>query len=161
MLVQRESKNEAADSFLRQLDEDMGQAIQNLTRTQDRQKKYADQRRRDMELQVGDEFLLSMRNLQFVVTAGGIQKLGTLYCGPFKVMEKLIGGYKLDLPPNMKIHLVFHVSQLKLYRKPEDRRRKYSEPEPIVTPEGIKEYEVEEIVNHRKRRRGELQKWNT
>ena len=50
MLIQIETKNEAADSFLRQLAEDVDQAIQNLKKAQDRQKKYADQKRRDMEV---------------------------------------------------------------------------------------------------------------
>ena len=63
-----------------------------------------------MELQVGDEVLLSMKNLQFVITTGRSQKLGPLYCGPFKIVEKFIAAYKLDLPPHMKVHLVLHIS---------------------------------------------------
>ena len=74
------------------------------------------------------------------------------------MVEKLTAAYKLDLPPHMNIYLVFHVSQLKLYRKPEDNRRKYSKPDPIVTPDGTEEYEVEEVENHRKRRRGRTTK---
>ena len=42
MLIQVETKNEAADSFLRQLSEDLDQAKKNLQKVQDRQKKYAD-----------------------------------------------------------------------------------------------------------------------
>ena len=49
---------------------------------------------------------------------------------------------------------MFHVSQLKLYKKPEDTMRMYSKPGPVVIAAGEEEFEVEEIINHRKRRRG-------
>ena len=49
---------------------------------------------------------------------------------------------------------MFHVSQLKLYRKPEDTTWRYNKPGPIVTAAGEEEFEVEEIINHIKRRRG-------
>ena len=55
LLSQVESKNEAANSFLRQLEEDVAQALLNLKRAQERQKNYADKKRRELELQVGDE----------------------------------------------------------------------------------------------------------
>ena len=125
MLSQVESKNEAADSFLRQLEEDMAQAVENFKRAQGKQKRYADKRRRELELNIGDEVLLSTRNLLVQVAAGVSQKLGPLYCGPFTILEKLTSAYRLDLPPHMKVHPVFHVSQLKLYRKPEDSMRRY------------------------------------
>ena len=41
----------------------MAQALLNLKRAQERQKNYADKKRRELELQVGDEVLLSTRNL--------------------------------------------------------------------------------------------------
>ena len=55
LLSQVESENEAADSFLCQLEEDLAQALENLNRAQDKQKKCADKKRRELELQVGDE----------------------------------------------------------------------------------------------------------
>ena len=154
LLSQVESKNEAADSFLRQLEEDVAQAIRNLKRAQVKQKGYADQRRRELEFQVGDQVLLSTKNLPVQVAAGGSRKLGPLYCGPFTVLEKYTAAYKLKLPPHMKVHPIFHVSQLKLYRKPTNEDRTYQKPDPILTAAGEEEFEVEEIINHRKRRRG-------
>ena len=99
LLSQAESKNAAADAFLRQLEEDVAHALENLQRAQDRQKRYADRRRRDLELQVGDEVLLSTRNLLVQGAARGSSKLGPLYCGPFKILEKYTAAYKLELPP--------------------------------------------------------------
>ena len=69
-----------------------------------------------MEFQVGDEVLLSTRTLPVKVAAGGSKKLGPLYCGPFRILEKYTLAYHLELPQHMQIHLVFHVSQLKLCR---------------------------------------------
>ena len=91
----------------------MAHTIQTLKRAQDKQKQYAGRRRSELELQVGDEVLLLTRNFPVKVVAGGSQKLGPLYYGPFIVLEKYTPAYKLDLPPHMKVHPIFHVSQLK------------------------------------------------
>ena len=96
----------------------MAQALQNLRRAQDRQKEYANRRRRDVEFQVGDEVLLSTRTLPVKVATGGSKYLGPLYCGPFKILVKYTSAYHLELPQHMQIHPVFDVSQLKLYKKP-------------------------------------------
>ena len=115
---------------------------------QERRKTYADKKRRELELQVGDEVSLSTKNLLVQVVAGGSRKLGPLYCGPFTLLEKLTLAYRLDLPPHMRVHPMFHVSQLKLYRKPEDTMRTCWKLDPIITAVGEDEFEVEEITNH-------------
>ena len=71
------------------MSEDLDQAKQKLQKAQDRQKRYANQKRRDIEIQIGDEVLLSTKTLPVAVAAGGSRKLGPLYCGPFKVLEEL------------------------------------------------------------------------
>ena len=43
---------------------------------------------------------------------------------------------------------MFHVSQLKLYKKPEDTMREYRKPDPVITAAGEEEFEVEGIINH-------------
>ena len=43
---------------------------------------------------------------------------------------------------------------MKLYRNLEDTTRTYRKPDPIITVAGEEEFEVEEIINHQKRRRG-------
>ena len=58
----------------------------------------------------------------------------------------------------MKVHLVFHVSQVKLCKKLVDASRTYQKPDPVLTATSQEEYEVEEIINHRKRRHGKRTK---
>ena len=111
-----------------------------------------------MEFQVGDEVLLSTRTLPVKVAVGGTRKLGPLYCGPFRILEKYTSAYHLELPQHMQIHPVFHVSQLKLYRKPTNEAQTYQKPDAIMTNASQEEYEVEEIINHRKRHRGRTTK---
>ena len=50
LLSQVESKNAAANAFLLHLEENVAHALENLRNAQDRQKRYVDKRRRDLEL---------------------------------------------------------------------------------------------------------------
>ena len=153
ILTDIETKNCAAEEFLEHLQRDLKTAIQNIKRAQENQKKQADKRRRPLEFRVGDDVLLSTR---YINTAGmgPSHKLGPLYIGPFKVLEKYSNAYKLKLPPNIQVHPVFHVSQLRLYRTSKGRRHPTAPPPPIITSEGHEEFIVDEIVEHRIRRRG-------
>ena len=54
----------------------------------------------------------------------------------------------------MKMHLVFHVLELKLYRRPTDVARTYKKLGPVIVDEGAEEFEVDETINHKKRNRG-------
>ena len=47
---------------------------------------------------------------------GSCAKLAPKYCGPFDMLSR-VGpvAYQLALPPNLKIHDVFHISILKKY----------------------------------------------
>jgi len=95
----------------------------NLQRAQQVQKKYADKKRIDVELQVGDLVLVKLQPYrQHSLALRKNQKLGLRYFGPFKVIDR-IGkvAYKLQLPTSAKIHPVFHISQLKLCRGQHDQ----------------------------------------
>jgi hypothetical protein len=73
------------------------------------------------------------------------------YVGPFKVTAQVNDvAYRLELPPSMPIHDVFHVSLLKPYKK---GTTPTPPPLPIVV-EGEYEYEVERILMHRDRKQG-------
>ncbi|GKF70045.1 hypothetical protein Tco_0203102 [Tanacetum coccineum] len=81
----------------------------------DRQKSYADSKRKPMQFQVGDKFMLKVSPWKGVVHFGKRGKLNPMYVGPFKVLEKAGEvAYKLDLPEELsRVHNTFHVSNLK------------------------------------------------
>nr|GFB47648.1 putative reverse transcriptase domain-containing protein [Tanacetum cinerariifolium] len=81
----------------------------------DRQKSYADLKRKPMEFQVGDKVMLKVSPWKGVVRFGKQGKLNPRYFGPFKVLERIGDvAYKLDLPEELsRVHNTFHVSNLK------------------------------------------------
>ncbi|KAK6147382.1 hypothetical protein DH2020_018294 [Rehmannia glutinosa] len=84
---------------------------------QNRQKNYADVRRRPLEFEVGDSVFINVAPMKGVMRFGKKGKLSPRYVGPY-VITKRIGkvAYELDLPGEMSaIHNVFHVSMLKKY----------------------------------------------
>jgi len=80
----------------------------------DRQKSYADSRRRPLEFQVGDKVFLKVAPWKGIIRFGVKGKLAPRYISPFEI-KKRIGpvAYRLELPVYLdKIHNVFHVSLL-------------------------------------------------
>ncbi|XP_021980777.1 uncharacterized protein LOC110876927 [Helianthus annuus] len=86
-----------------------------LKAAQDRQKAYADKRKRPIEFQVGDFVLLKVSPWKGIIRFRKRGKLGPRYIGPFKILAR-VGkvAYRLELPPALDgIHNTFHVSQLR------------------------------------------------
>ncbi|GJV97313.1 putative reverse transcriptase domain-containing protein [Tanacetum coccineum] len=91
------------------------QIKQTMQAARDRQKSYADLKRKPMEFQVGDKVMLKVLPWKEVVCFGKRGKLNPRYVGPFKVLEK-VGEvtYKLGLPEELsRVRNTFHVSNLK------------------------------------------------
>ena len=117
-------------------------AMQQLRMARDRYKSYADAHRKDIEFDVGDKVLLSTVNLN---KHNLNRKLYPKFVGPFPITAKVNDvAYRLDLPSNMPIHNVFHVSLLKPYYP----GRTPPPPMPLVV-DGELEYEVERILLHK------------
>nr|GFB41663.1 putative reverse transcriptase domain-containing protein [Tanacetum cinerariifolium] len=81
----------------------------------DRQKSYADLKRKPMEFQVEDKVMLKVSPWKGVVRFGKRGKLNHRYVGTFKVLERVGDvAYNLDLPEELSsVHNTFHVSNLK------------------------------------------------
>ena len=81
-------------------------------------KKIADERRKDLQLNIGDLVLVKLQPYRQTSVATRVSnKLSARYFGPFKILKR-IGSvtYQLEFPPTTQIHNVFHVSLLKLYK---------------------------------------------
>ncbi|KAK1415010.1 hypothetical protein QVD17_30779 [Tagetes erecta] len=86
-----------------------------MAAARDRQKSYADKRRKPLEFSVGDRVLLKVSPWKGVIRFGKRGKLNPRYVGPFKITKR-VGpvAYELDLPDELSgVHNVFHVSNLK------------------------------------------------
>nr|GEX79961.1 putative reverse transcriptase domain-containing protein [Tanacetum cinerariifolium] len=88
---------------------------QRIQPAQDRQKSYADLKRKPTEFKVGDRVMLKVSPWKGVVPFGKRGKLNPRYVGPFKVLAKVGDvAYRLKLPQELSsVHHTFHVSNLK------------------------------------------------
>ncbi|KAI3809549.1 hypothetical protein L1987_25526 [Smallanthus sonchifolius] len=86
-----------------------------LKAARDRQKSYADNRRKPLEFQIGDRVMLKVSPWKGVARFGNRGKLNPRYVGPFEILAR-VGplAYKLKLPQELSnVHDTFHVSNLK------------------------------------------------
>jgi hypothetical protein len=103
-------------------------------------------RKPDPILEKGDKVWLKRK---FIKTTRPSNKLDDKLLGPYAILEKIgTKAYKLELPPSMKIHPVFHLSLL------EPTTIKYSPipghtkpPPPAIIIDGQQEWEVKEIID--------------
>ena len=92
-----------------------------LKAASDRQKYYADLKRRDIAYEVGDKVFLKVSPWRKILRFGKKGKLSPRFIRPYEVLER-IGpvAYRLALPLELaKLHDVFHVSMLWRYRSGE------------------------------------------
>ena len=88
----------------------------NLKVEQDRKKSQANLKRTQKEFQVGEHIFIKVRPKKSSLILGSCAKLAPRNCGPFEILSR-IGQvvYHLALPPNLKVHNVFHIFVLKKY----------------------------------------------
>ncbi|KAD5960816.1 hypothetical protein E3N88_12288 [Mikania micrantha] len=101
--------------FIQETTDKIALIQERIKAARDRQKSYADNRRRPLEFQVGDRVMLKVSPWKGIFRFGKRGKLSPRFVGPFKILER-IGpvAYRLELPLELSnIHDVFHVSNLK------------------------------------------------
>ncbi|GJW90412.1 hypothetical protein Tco_0167965, partial [Tanacetum coccineum] len=86
-----------------------------LKAARDRQKSYADMRRKPLEFSVCDHVLLKVSPWKGVVRFGKKGKLAPRFVGPFEIIKRIgLVAYRLRLPKELNdVHDTFHVSSLK------------------------------------------------
>ncbi|GJS35093.1 putative reverse transcriptase domain-containing protein [Tanacetum coccineum] len=105
--------------------------------TRDRQKSYADVRRKPLKFQVGDKVMLKVSPWKGVIRFGKRGKLNPRYIRPFKIIAKVgTVAYRLELPEKLsRVHSTFHVSKFK----------KCMADEPLAIP--LDEIQVDDKLN--------------
>ncbi|GJY99898.1 putative reverse transcriptase domain-containing protein [Tanacetum coccineum] len=95
--------------------EKISQIKDRLKAARDRQKSYADKRRKPLKFSVGDYVLLKVSPWKGVVRFGKKGKLAPRFVRPFEIIEKAGPvAYRLDFPEELNgVHDTFHVSNLK------------------------------------------------
>ncbi|GJX29701.1 putative reverse transcriptase domain-containing protein, partial [Tanacetum coccineum] len=101
--------------IVRETTEKIIQIKHRLQASRDRQRSYADKRRKPLEFQVGDKVMLKVSPWKGVIRFGKRGKLNPRYIGPFKILAKVgTVAYQLELPEQLsRVHSTFHVSNLK------------------------------------------------
>ncbi|GKF28097.1 hypothetical protein Tco_0094439, partial [Tanacetum coccineum] len=86
-----------------------------LKAARDRQKSYADKKRKPLEYSVGDHVMFKVSHWKGVVHFGKKGKLELRFVGPFEIIERIDRvTYRLILPQELNgVHDTFHVSNLK------------------------------------------------
>nr|GEX88761.1 putative reverse transcriptase domain-containing protein [Tanacetum cinerariifolium] len=106
---------EALYEIVQETTDKIVQIKERLKVARDREKSYADKRRKPLEFSVGDKVLLKVSPRKGVVRFGKRSKLSPRYVGPFEIVER-VGpvAYRLRLLQELVgVHDTFHVSNLK------------------------------------------------
>jgi hypothetical protein len=117
--LQGSSPIEVVDTMLDSCQQLIDKLRRNLLKAQDKMKYFADQKRRDVSFATGQFVYVRLRPYRQKSVTNSYTKLSKRFYGPFRIIER-IGqvAYRLELPPDSKIHPVFHCSILKLHHGP-------------------------------------------
>ncbi|GKE28873.1 hypothetical protein Tco_1444257 [Tanacetum coccineum] len=109
------AEHQRPSEIVQETTEKIIQIKQRIQAAHDRQKNYADLKRKPMEFQVRDRVMLKVSPWKGVVRFGKRGKLNPIYFGPLKVLAKVGAvAYMLELPQELsRVHHTFHVSNLK------------------------------------------------
>ena len=112
------SPNPSVSAFVESQAQALIAAKDNILQAQRRQAFNADTRRRDHDFQVGDQVLLNAEDIVIAADRSRrSQKLLPRYIGPYTIVEQHSPvTFRVELPPSMKIHDMFHVDRFRRYQ---------------------------------------------
>jgi hypothetical protein len=152
-----------AHAILKRLEDDIREAQDNLLAAKTRQAYHANQHRAPEDVyQVGDLVMLSTKHRRRNYKRGGKKRVAKFMPrrdGPYKVIRAFPerSEYTLQLPGTSKTFPGFHAHLLTRH-VPNDPTlfpdRELTRPGPILGDDGEEEYNVEKIVDSRRRGRG-------
>ena len=103
----------SAHRFIQQIQLRHNAVTATLKVAQDRAKERHDKQRTIISYKIGDKVWLHLDKKRF---KGQHYKLLPIRYGPYTILEKVReNGYRLDLPPQLGIHNVINVNNLKLF----------------------------------------------
>lgn len=131
---------------------DLAAAKSSIALAQERAATQADKHRREADFQVGDRVMLSSAHVNL---KGASRKLKPRWLGPFTISKVVnAASVKLDLPADIRLHPVVHVSQIKPYVEDPRWEQRNQPPPAIVDDTGKVTYDVEQIIAHQVLRSG-------
>jgi len=143
------SNIDAVDTMITDKEEAFQFIQKKLLKAQASMKDQADVHRCDVSYQPGDWVLLKLRPYRQITTKGSQSfsgKLAKRFNGPFKVLARIDKvAYRLELPIEAKIHLIFHYSMLKLFHGNPDSKAnelpgQFVNHQPVIIPMTILDY---------------------
>ena len=103
----------AAKDFAQSMLSIIQEAKKHLLATQNKQKFYVDTKRKELFFDIGTQVRLHTSNIKLKILEA--KKLLHRWIGPFRIVKKVGNvAFKLKFPKTLKIHLIFHVSLLKV-----------------------------------------------
>lgn len=136
---------EEAQEHTRRIQQAWELARTDMQLAQDRYSKQANKTRRPVDFDVGDKVWVSAKTWR---TERPSKKLDYQQLGPYEIIAKEGHSFRLDLPPNIKVHPVFHASKLRKDSNDPLPGQRLDEGLPIVV-EGGQEWEVDKILGVR------------
>jgi len=145
----KKGKYEAVEKFIERMRKIQEEAKTTLGKAQEKMKKFANRKKREEEeYRVGDLVLLSTKDLKWQMKGRRSEKLTECFVGPYKVKGIISSNaIELELPKSIKIHPVFNVSRVRLYKPQVEGQKKI--PPKLVIIKREEEFEVEKILNKR------------
>jgi hypothetical protein len=147
---------EAAAALAERMQAITAEAQAAIGQAQQMQEYYANLKRRGETFEVGDQVMLSTEHaLPDALRIRPTRKFTPRYSGPYTITKKISDVvYVLDLPENMHIHPVFHISKLKRFHRREGEPNADEQMPPPIIVDDHEEWEVEEILAKRKTKKG-------